>query len=228
MRGGVVARVAVLVIAVEVLDEAGAGRSWQHQVVALPHHLLLQQDVRADDQPERRARVVLRLGVPSGMLESLECLLGRRVSARALQLLSAVCASACRLRGGMLLPAGAADAVQSMLLSGLLLAVGTGSLAVRRHVPCVVCMCSGVELHEAHVVVCHGVGGKRSLRSFFRVERNLLRPGMVYRLGPACWRAAIALQQRCGMRRAQNQTLAFFLQYVPQCDTVQCTGRREV
>ena len=118
----------------------------QHQVVALPHHLLLQQDVRADDQPERRARVVLRLGVPSGMLESLECLLGRRVSARALQLLSAVCASACRLRGGMLLPAGAADAVQSMLLSGLLLAVGTGSLAVRRHVPCVVCMCSGVEL----------------------------------------------------------------------------------
>ena len=110
----------------------------------------------------------------------------------------------------MLLAAGAADAVQSMLLSGLLLAVGTGSLAVRRHVPCVVCMCSGVVLHEAHVVVCHGVGGKRSLRCFFRVERNLLRPGMVYRLGPACWRAAIALQQRCGMRRAQNQTLAFF------------------
>ena len=106
MREGVVARVAVLVIAVEVLDEAGAGRSWQHQVVALPHHLLLQQDVRANDQPERRARVVLRLGVPSGVLESLECLLGRRVSARALQLLSAVCASACRLRGGMLLAAG--------------------------------------------------------------------------------------------------------------------------
>ena len=118
-------------------------------------------------------------------------------------------ASACRLGGGMLLAAGAADAVQSMLLSGLLLAVGTGSLAVRRHVPCVVCLCSGVELHEAHVVVCHGVGGKRSLRSFFRVERNLLRPGMVYRLGPACWRAAIALQQRCGMRRARNQILAF-------------------
>ena len=130
-------------------------------------------------------------------------------------------ASACRLRGGMLLAAGAADAVQSMLLSGLLLAVGTGSLAVRRHVPCVVCMCSGVELHEAHVVVCHGVGGKRSLRSFFRVERNLLRPGMVYRLGPACWRAAIALQQRCGMRRAQNQTLAFSCRrFVAQPDEI--------
>ena len=44
----------------------------------------------------------------------------------------------------MLLAAGAADAVQSMLLSGLLLAVGTGSLAVRRHVPCVVCMSCAV------------------------------------------------------------------------------------
>ena len=86
----------VAVLVIEVLDEAGAGRSWQHQVdQALPHHLLLQQDVRADGQPERRARVVLRLGAPSGMLESLECLLGRRVSAQALQLLSAVCACIC-------------------------------------------------------------------------------------------------------------------------------------
>ena len=53
-------------------------------------------------------------------------------------------ASACRLRGGMLLAAGAADAVQSMLLSGLLLAVGTGSLANSGGMCRVWCACAVV------------------------------------------------------------------------------------